>query len=425
MWSWKSSQSDKERTMSQVPPEGGQPVPPGEHPQQYGPYGQAPPSSGQPPSGYPQYGGTPHGDPQYGGGQYGGPQYAGGQYAGPQYGGPQLGSQQYGQYGQYGAPTAAMAPPIAAQPGIIPLRPLTLGEIYDGAFRAVRTNPGVMFGLAAVIVGATLLLQTAMSFIILDQLETALLRDAATVDFTMLAGGALGIVLTALLTSLATLVYTGLAIVSVSESVLGNKVSLGELWRRAKGRVWRLVLLTIVESVGAFLAIAAIYAVMVLLFIAVFSTAALAESTAGIILGIILVPVFMLALGVLIAYIAVKLMLAPCVVMLEGTGVFAALARSWRLVKGHFWRLLGIMLLTMIIVMVVMSVVSMPVTMGFGIFMPDNLTVNLVVSSLASLISSLITIPLLAAVMALLYIDVRMRKEGLDIELAHAAAAGR
>src|SRR5690625_3944619 len=154
MWSWKSSQSDKERTMSQVPPEGGQPVPPGEHPQQYGPYGQAPPSSGQPPSGYPQYGGTPHGDPQYGGGQYGGPQYAGGQYAGPQYGGPQLGSQQYGQYGQYGAPTAAMAPPIAAQPGIIPLRPLTLGEIYDGAFRAVRTNPGVMFGLAAVIVGA-------------------------------------------------------------------------------------------------------------------------------------------------------------------------------------------------------------------------------------------------------------------------------
>ena len=39
--------------------------------------------------------------------------------------------------------------PQALQPGIIPLRPLGMGEIYDGAFRAVRANPRVMFGLAA------------------------------------------------------------------------------------------------------------------------------------------------------------------------------------------------------------------------------------------------------------------------------------
>lgn len=33
------------------------------------------------------------------------------------------------------------------QPGIIPLRPLTLGDIYNGSFAALRQAPSVMFGL--------------------------------------------------------------------------------------------------------------------------------------------------------------------------------------------------------------------------------------------------------------------------------------
>jgi len=396
--------------MTQVPPG---PVPPGgsQSPEggndQYGAYGQYGPPGGTPPTyGHPAPPLTP-------GVAYGQPAPGGA----PQYGAPN--------YGQYGAPSAAMAPPIAAQPGIIPLRPLTLGEIYDGAFRAVRSNPGVMFGMAAVIVGATLVLQTLVTFIIIDELETALLQDATAVDLATVAGGFVGIFLSGILTSLATLVYTGLAIVAVSEAVLGNKISMGELWRRARSRVFRLVLLTVVESIGAFLALATVYAIMALAFVALISTSAVTESSGGVVIGIILIPLVLVGLGILAAYIVVKLMLAPCVVMLEGTGIFAALARSWRLVKGHFWRLLGIMLLTLIIVTVIMSVVSMPITMGVAMFMPDNITVNLVVSSMANLLGSLITIPLIAAVMALLYIDVRMRKEGLDIELAQAAAAGR
>src|SRR4029079_9410922 len=37
--------------------------------------------------------------------------------------------------------------PQALQPGIIPLRPLGMGEIYDGAFREVSDNPRGMFGI--------------------------------------------------------------------------------------------------------------------------------------------------------------------------------------------------------------------------------------------------------------------------------------
>ena len=37
------------------------------------------------------------------------------------------------------------------RPGIVPLRPLGLGEILDGAFQAIRTNPRTMLGVSALV----------------------------------------------------------------------------------------------------------------------------------------------------------------------------------------------------------------------------------------------------------------------------------
>lgn len=406
-----------------APPHGQQPAgPPPSRPGNYGAYGQ------QPPTAYGEYGHTAPGYPQPPPEQYATPGYGppvgygpggdapGGYGPGP-YGsvGPQA-------YGQYGAPSAMMAAPLAVQPGIIPLRPLTLGEIYDGAFRAVRSNPGVMFGLAAVVVGVTLVLQTLATFGLMRRLESMMLGGVPSLDAGALIGGFIGLLLSAALASLATLVYTGLAIVSVSESVLGRKISLGELWRRARTQALRLVLLTFVQGAGGFVALLAIYAVALVLVVGI-AGAGSDGNQSGLVIVVIVVPLLMIGAAVLAAFVIVKLMLAPSVIMLEHTGVFASMARSWRLVKGHFWRLLGIMLLTMIIVTVAMSVVSVPISMVGGLIAGENITALLIISSSANLLSSLIGIPLVAGVMALLYIDVRMRKEGLDIELAQAAQA--
>ena len=46
-----------------------------------------------------------------------------------------------------------------AQPGIIPLRPLTVGELFSGAFQAVRVNPQTMFGFAFAIMAVVGLVQ--------------------------------------------------------------------------------------------------------------------------------------------------------------------------------------------------------------------------------------------------------------------------
>ena len=104
------------------------------------PIGPSPESPRYPPAGYPA--------PGYGAG----PGYAGpppGYWSAPDYGPPSYGAPPgYGWGSQYGPPPV----PGAAKPGIIPLRPLTLSEIFNGAVGYIRTNPKATLGLTAIVV---------------------------------------------------------------------------------------------------------------------------------------------------------------------------------------------------------------------------------------------------------------------------------
>ncbi|GAA3310379.1 hypothetical protein [Nonomuraea dietziae] len=53
-------------------------------------------------------------------------------------------------YGQQGY---GYMPPPALRPGIIPLRPLGLGDIYDGTIKLIRSNPKAVLGLSAIVAG--------------------------------------------------------------------------------------------------------------------------------------------------------------------------------------------------------------------------------------------------------------------------------
>lgn len=382
---------------------GTQPVPPGPG---YGPYGTQPVGDQ-----HGQYGAQPAPD-QYG--QYG-------QYGAQPYGG----EPQYGQYGQapggggYYGPGGFVPVPAAVQPGIVPLRPLTLGEIYDGAFRAIRSNPMVMFGLAIIVVGVGAIIQTGFTVAMFGRIERAAQAGISDLDAFFGVGSLVGLLLSSLAVSLATLVLEGLAIISVSESVLGRKISLAEVWQRARGQLWRLVGLSLLLGlVGIVAAVAGVVVIVLLVY-------GVAESGGNVAAAGLLAFLLFLAMVVLVAFFGVRLMFAPCVIMLERTGVLASVGRSWRLTKGSFWRLFGIMLLTVVLVGVLVSILSVPFSMFGSVFaLQDDFVLPLIISSIGQLVGSAISIPVMAAVLALLYVDVRMRKEGLDVELARAAQGG-
>jgi hypothetical protein len=108
----------------------------------------------------------------------------------------------------------------------------------------------------------------------------------------------------------------------------------------------------------------------------------------------------------------------PAAVM-EGAGPAAALARSVRLSRGHRWRILGVTLLILVITVAIEAVIS-SIVVALVPGLSD--TAALIVGDVATALVSGVTLPWVAAVIALLYVDIRMRSENLGPALrAHAA----
>jgi hypothetical protein len=81
------------------------------------------------------------------------------------------------------------------------------------------------------------------------------------------------------------------------------------------------------------------------------------------------VALLMLAILVLLLFFGVRLLLMTPVAAAERAGPVAIIARSWVLTRGHFWRLLGFLLLTAIAAMVV----AMVATMAIGLIVAATL----------------------------------------------------
>jgi hypothetical protein len=140
------------------------------------------------------------------------------------------------------------------------------------------------------------------------------------------------------------------------------------------------------------------------------------------------------AAGVLWAWIGTKLAFVPSAIVLERLGAGAAIARSWRLTRRSFWRTFGILLLVYAMVYIAGSLISTPIQLlsyfVTGIFDPTGTTtvdldaymtsvfITLGVSYVVVAVVNSIGMVLEAATQSLLYLDLRFRKEGLDLELA-------
>ncbi|WP_170131327.1 glycerophosphoryl diester phosphodiesterase membrane domain-containing protein [Quadrisphaera granulorum] len=317
----------------------------------------------------------------------------------------------------------------APRPGIIPLRPLSLGELWDGAFRAVRSNPKPLLGGSAAVVVTIVLVQSVVQGLTAGELFSSLADPTAPTDQVLdsfgssLPGFLGGLLLSVVLSLVATAALSGLVTVSVSTAVLGRRTPGGELWRRVRERFWSLVGVSLVFSLVPGLAVAALVAPGLVLL-----TVSLINGD-GATVGVLLTLLGSLGAVVLGLWLTVRLLLAPCALVLEGQGVGGAIKRSWALSRRGFWRLLGIWLLTAVCIGVVASIVLAPFNLiatvvgaVVGIGSPLYFPITLAITGVGSALVYTVVYPLQSAVTALLYVDQRMRQEGLDVELARSAA---
>ena len=229
----------------------------------------------------------------------------------------------------------------------------------------------------------------------------------------------------ALLTALATTILTGLLIVAVSRSVLGRIATPGEVWERTRGRILPLIGQTLLITLITVIADTIIVVIGIVLIVIIAASVTGPDPGAG---AIVITLLAALALIVIVfiaaAFLVVRLSLAPAALMLENTGVVEGIGRSWALTRGSFWRVLGILVLAGLITGLVTGTLSFGLGMVFGVVSVGLPAAQPLVSAVTVLLTSVLSalvLPFTAAVTALTYIDLRMRTEGLDVELRQAA----
>ena len=281
--------------------------------------------------------------------------------------------------------------PYENKPGIIPLRPLAVGEILDGVFSTIRRHARLVLTMSAVVALVSALLSVLIpgllgAFTFTFDTESVDSADASLQAFQLLSQ-ALGTLVTTVLTAL----LAGAMTVIVSEAVLGHGITGAQVWQRVRPRFWGLLgcslIVGIVPAIGL---------------------------------------IFCLAPGM---WLWAAWALATPALVLEGLGPITAIKRSFRLVRGAWWRTFWIRLLAWLISGVVGGVLAVPFAVvgvlisglsGFS----DGVPLGFVFFyALGTALAATVTLPLASGVQALLYVDRRIRAEALDVRLAEAAAS--
>jgi Membrane domain of glycerophosphoryl diester phosphodiesterase len=321
----------------------------------------------------------------------------------------------------YGPPPPGPGPRYgdsAPKPGVIPLRPLGLGEILDGSFATIRRNPKATLGIAAIImtISAVITSSLTVSLINLPSPGQNLSSQQAAHLLGQIFAAALPVLgVTVLLTIIVQAVLAGLLAPIIAREVSGQRISAGDAWRVAAPRLPRVLLATLL------VVLAGLGPLLVLGLILLIGFAAGAPPVIYAAIG---VPGFFVAV-VLSIWFSTMFSLVTPVVVLERERPGAALARSWRLVRRSFWRVFGIMLLAGLIVAVASAILQLPFTFLSTLFGgATGFSAGTVIAVIGTIAAGTVTRPISAAVTVLLYVDMRMRKEGLDLALRTAAGGG-
>ncbi|SEM38853.1 hypothetical protein [Streptacidiphilus jiangxiensis] len=334
---------------------------------------------------------------------------------------------------------------MAPKPGVIPLRPLDIGEILNAVFATIRYNFLAVYGLPLITgVGCTVLFAVfgAIEWTPLHNFYLDAKANVDNYDWTPsgseIANVVVAVVVLALLilvTYLATLISGTLSsIATLRHAVVGRRVGFRQILSECTPYIWRLTgttLLTQLLCGGPFL----------LSFGVVLALALVANGSGA--AALIALLGFLLAAASFVWYLYSYIRLVPvnATVVLEGKRPVEAIRRAWRLNEGSWGRALGVTLLAALIGGVIqygvnqilslfyLGALGLSATPGtINTTDPANakhvlLTELVIIAAMVpvSLLTSLLTLPLTPLAQGLHYIDRRIRRESLDIQLAEEA----
>ncbi|QBJ90800.1 hypothetical protein D0Z67_11130 [Streptomyces seoulensis] len=316
-------------------------------------------------------------------------------------------------------------PPPAAKPGVIPLRPLSIGEILDGAISTMRAYWRTVLGISLTVAVLTQLCALLLQGVLLKDTTSTLSDPDVTPTEALRSLGSVtaGALLIGVVSVVGTIVATALLTIVTSRAVLGKPISIGEAWRESRGQLLKLLgLLMLLALITGGVLVVGMLPGLVLGLVSGFNAPA-----------VVLLVLGILAAVVVMIWLTVRFSLASPALMLERQGVWKSLSRSAKLVQGSWWRVLGVQFLAGLIANMVSWIAVLPFTFIAFTVNGENMTALmgtgaqpagwsfLLITGIGSVIGATLTMPVKAGVTVLLYIDQRIRREALDLELARAA----
>lgn len=306
----------------------------------------------------------------------------------------------------------------------VPFRPMSISEMLDGAIAGIRRRPRTTLGLSVAVSTVIQVTSSVAAYFFIGNEA----RDEVTPDVLLESLGAqltltlLGLVLSAL----GILLLSGLVAPILGRELVGLPIAPRQAWRDARPRLGRLAA-TAAAVIGISMGALVLPIVPFFLLIATDARPAL-----GVVAGIFGFPI---GIGLMVWLYILFVQAVPAVV-LERQTVGGALRRATTLSKGRWFRTCGTLLLAMLVtVFMGFFALRIPFLLAQLIFFGDSSGSGSTMGALAvdtagRIVSWSVVMPFDAGVIALLYMDRRMRREGFDLDLrtrgrsAAALAAG-
>jgi len=293
---------------------------------------------------------------------------------------------------------------VASSPAPIRFRPMPLPELLDELFRLYRRHFSLIVGVALLVALPGLVWSLVTGVYKLNSTSYANLvtttGGTATLNSQQLSN-LLGTILLGLVGGFFLLpISVGAVYRAVTVVAQGRPATIGSVLQETLARYFPLLGLI---GLGILLFIGWIIA-----------------ETIGFIL--LILPGFAVFCGAV--YLAVRWSLVVAAMMAEDIGPIRGLGRSWNLVSGSWWRTFGILL----IVTILQGIITYALYILFGVIAALFSTTGdfqaAVVQVGGTLLSAVVS-PITTIAVTLLYFDLRVRKEGLDLDqLAQQTSPG-
>ncbi len=250
------------------------------------------------------------------------------------------------------------------------LRAMTVGELLDKAFRIYRSKFALLIGIVAVV----LIPESAVRLLLILYLSPSFLQ------------------LSTLVSSFFQIFATLALIVCVSYVYLEKPITLRDAYSIGVKRFWS------VFGANFIIGVAIGLPLVILMFIPV--------------VGSCLIFLYIPA----VVFVGTKWGLAAPAIVTEDIGGSEGLTRSWNLTEGHFWRVFGTSFAARLLVILITTIPTVVFSYAFDMLGLQFQTIqifNLFIGQLAVMFA----FPFSIAVTVLIYYDLRIRKEGFDLQV--------